>query len=140
MGLLILCQVSKEDLYQFKNEVKTYILETREALEKQIEQFRIEMRREIDNVRSETNSKMNLLAGLVAVLIGFVIGFGLWDRRTYLKPVEEKKADKEYVLKLESKVVELTNENEKLKQKVDILADVLEKVINYVKNSHMWRA
>mgnify|MGYP006977941653 CR=1 FL=1 len=31
--------------------------------------------------------------GFITILIGFTIGFGLWDRRTYLKPFEEKKAE-----------------------------------------------
>jgi hypothetical protein len=68
--------------------------------------------------------------GFITILIGFIIGFGLWDRRTYLKPVEEKKADKELVIKLEQKIENLEDENKRLKNQNQALIFILEKFIS----------
>ena len=101
--LLILAQITREEFMDFRKQTE------------------IQLAR-IDDLDKKLNKRMDdlitylwIFMGFITILIGFIIGFGLWDRRTYLKPVEEKKADKELVMKLEQKIENLENENKRLK-------------------------
>jgi len=123
--LLILTQITRDEFMDFKRQVEVQFAEIRD----EIKEFKTEMRAQIQAL----NQRIDDLITYLWIFMGFItilIGFGLWDRRTYLKPVEEKKADKELVIKLEQKIENLEDENKKLKNQNQALIFILEKFIN----------
>jgi cell division protein FtsB len=145
--LLLLAQITRDEFMDFKRQTEVQFAEIRG----EIKEFKTEMRaqiqalnqrindldKRIDDLDKKLNKRMDdlitylwIFMGFITILIGFIIGFGLWDRRTYLKPVEEKKADKELVMKLEQKIENLEDENKKLKNQNQALIFILEKFIS----------
>jgi chaperonin cofactor prefoldin len=145
--LLLLAQITRDEFMDFKRQMEVQFAEIRG----EINELKTEMRsqiqalnqrindldKRIDDLDKKLNKRMDdlitylwIFMGFITILIGFIIGFGLWDRRTYLKPVEEKKADKELVIKLERKIENLEDENKKLKNQNQALIFILEKFIN----------
>jgi hypothetical protein len=123
--LLILTQITRDEFMDFKRQVEVQFAEIRD----EIKEFKTEMRAQIQAL----NQRIDDLITYLWIFMGFItilIGFGLWDRRTYLKPVEEKKADKELVIKLEQKIENLEDENKKLKNQNQALIFILEKFIS----------
>jgi len=111
--LLILTQITRDEFMDFKRQVEVQFAEIRD----EIKEFKTEMRAQIQAL----NQRIDDLITYLWIFMGFItilIGFGLWDRRTYLKPVEEKKADKELVIKLEQKIENLEDENKRLNLKL----------------------
>jgi hypothetical protein len=141
--LLLLSQITRDEFMDFKRQTEVQFAEIKgeiKELKSQIQALnqRInDLDKRIDDLDKKLNKRMDdlitylwIFMGFITILIGFIIGFGLWDRRTYLKPVEEKKADKELVIKLEQKVENLEDENKKLKNQNQALIFILEKFIN----------
>jgi len=127
--LLLLAQITRDEFMDFKRQTEVQFAEIRG----EIKEFKTEMRAQIQALNQRIDDLITYLwifMGFITILIGFIIGFGLWDRRTYLKPVEEKKADKELVIKLEQKIENLEDENKKLKNQNQALIFILEKFIN----------
>ncbi|MFZ8847556.1 MAG: coiled-coil domain-containing protein [Candidatus Hydrothermia bacterium] len=141
--LLLLSQITRDEFMDFKRQTEVQFAEIRgeiKELKSQIQALnqRInDLDKRIDDLDKKLNKRMDdlitylwIFMGFITILIGFIIGFGLWDRRTYLKPVEEKKADKELVMKLEQKIENLEDENKRLKNQNQALIFILEKFIN----------
>jgi cell division protein FtsB len=141
--LLLLSQITRDEFMDFKKQTEVQFAEIKgeiKELKSQIQALnqRIsDLDKRIDDLDKKLNKRMDdlityllIFMGFITILIGFIIGFGLWDRRTYLKPVEEKKADKELVMKLEQKIENLEDENKKLKNQNQALIFILEKFIN----------
>jgi cell division protein FtsB len=145
--LLLLSQITRDESTDFKRQVEVQFAE----IGGEINELKTEMRaqiqalnqrindldKRIDDLDKKLNKRMDdlitylwIFMGFITILIGFIIGFGLWDRRTYLKPVEEKKADKELVMKLEQKIENLEDENKRLKNQNQALIFILEKFIS----------
>jgi len=127
--LLLLNQITRDEFMDFKRQVEVQFAE----IKGEIKEFKTEMRAQIQALNQRMDDLITYLwifMGFITILIGFIIGFGLWDRRTYLKPVEEKKADKELVMKLEQKIENLEDENKRLKNQNQALIFILEKFIN----------
>jgi beta-lactamase regulating signal transducer with metallopeptidase domain len=145
--LLLLAQITRDEFMDFKRQTEVQFAEIRG----EIKEFKTEMRaqiqalnqrindldKRIDDLDKKLNKRIDdlitylwIFMGFITILIGFIIGFGLWDRRTYLKPVEERKADKELVIKLEQKIENLEDENKKLKNQNQALIFILEKFIS----------
>jgi cell division protein FtsB len=145
--LLLLAQITRDEFMDFKRQTEVQFAE----IMGEIKELKTEMRaqiqalnqrindldKRIDDLDKKLNKRMDdlitylwIFMGFITILIGFIIGFGLWDRRTYLKPVEEKKADKELVMKLEQKIENLEDENKRLKNQNQALIFILEKFIN----------
>jgi cell division protein FtsB len=134
--LLLLSQITREEFLDFRRQTEIQLARIDEKFNK-IETEIQALNQRIDDLDKKLNKRMDdlitylwIFMGFITILIGFIIGFGLWDRRTYLKPVEEKKADKELVMKLEQKIENLENENKKLKNQNQALIFILEKFIN----------
>ncbi|MDT7880313.1 MAG: hypothetical protein RQ990_05615 [Candidatus Hydrothermia bacterium] len=141
--LLLLSQITRDEFMDFKRQTEVQFAEIKgeiKELRSQIQALnqRInDLDKRIDDLDKKLNKRMDdlitylwIFMGFITILIGFIIGFGLWDRRTYLKPVEEKKADKELVMKLEQKIENLEDENKRLKNQNQALIFILEKFIN----------
>jgi cell division protein FtsB len=141
--LLLLAQITREEFMDFRRQTEIQLARIDERfnkIETQIQALnqRInDLDKRIDDLDKKLNKRMDdlitylwIFMGFITILIGFIIGFGLWDRRTYLKPVEEKKADKELVIKLEQKVENLEDENKRLKNQNQALIFILEKFIS----------
>jgi cell division protein FtsB len=141
--LLLLSQITRDEFMDFKRQTEVQFAEIRgeiKELKSQIQALnqRInDLDKSIDDLDKKLNKRMDdlitylwIFMGFITILIGFIIGFGLWDRRTYLKPVEEKKADKELVMKLEQKIENLEDENKRLKNQNQALIFILEKFIS----------
>ena len=134
MIILLLLGQSLNEQRLIRIEDRINALETRVA---RIEERLNGIEKRINDLDKKLNKRMDdlitylwIFMGFITILIGFIIGFGLWDRRTYLKPVEEKKADKELVMKLEQKIENLEDENKRLKNQNQALIFILEKFIN----------
>jgi hypothetical protein len=134
MIILLLLGQSLNEQRLIRIEDRINALETRVA---RIEERLNGIEKRIDDLDKKLNKRMDdlitylwIFMGFITILIGFIIGFGLWDRRTYLKPVEEKKADKELVIKLERKIENLEDENKRLKNQNQALIFILEKFIS----------
>jgi cell division protein FtsB len=141
--LLLLSQITRDEFMDFKRQTEVQFAEIKgeiKELKSQIQALnqRInDLDKRIDDLDKKLNKRMDdlitylwIFMGFITILIGFIIGFGLWDRRTYLKPVEEKKADKELVMKLEQKIENLEDDNKRLKNQNQALIFILEKFIN----------
>jgi cell division protein FtsB len=134
--LLLLIQITREEFMDFKRQTEVQFAEIKGEIKELRSQIQA-LNQRIDDLDKKLNKRMDdlitylwIFMGFITILIGFIIGFGLWDRRTYLKPVEEKKADKELVIKLEQKIENLEDENKKLKNQNQALIFILEKFIN----------
>ena len=134
MIILLLLGQSLNEQRLIRIEDRINALETRVA---RIEERLNGIEKRINDLDKKLNKRMDdlitylwIFMGFITILIGFIIGFGLWDRRTYLKPLEEKKADKELVMKLEQKIENLEDENKRLKNQNQALIFILEKFIS----------
>jgi cell division protein FtsB len=134
--LLLLSQITREEFMDFKRQTEVQFAEIKGEIKELRSQIQA-LNQRIDDLDKKLNKRMDdlitylwIFMGFITILIGFIIGFGLWDRRTYLKPVEEKKADKELVIKLEQKVENLEDENKRLKNQNQALIFILEKFIS----------
>jgi cell division protein FtsB len=134
--LLLLSQITRDEFMDFKRQTEVQFAEIKGEIKELRSQIQA-LNQRIDDLDKKLNKRMDdlitylwIFMGFITILIGFIIGFGLWDRRTYLKPVEEKKADKELVIKLEQKIENLEDENKKLKNQNQALIFILEKFIS----------
>jgi cell division protein FtsB len=134
--LLLLAQITRDEFMDFKRQTEVQFAEIKGEIKELRSQIQA-LNQRIDDLDRKLNKRMDdlitylwIFMGFITILIGFIIGFGLWDRRTYLKPVEEKKADKELVMKLEQKIENLEDENKRLKNQNQALIFILEKFIN----------
>jgi cell division protein FtsB len=134
--LLLLSQITRDEFMDFKRQTEVQFAEIKGEIKELRSQIQA-LNQRIDDLDRKLNKRMDdlitylwIFMGFITILIGFIIGFGLWDRRTYLKPVEEKKADKELVIKLEQKIENLEDENKKLKNQNQALIFILEKFIS----------
>jgi cell division protein FtsB len=134
--LLLLSQITRDEFMDFKRQTEVQFAEIKGEIKELRSQIQA-LNQRIDDLDKKLNKRIDdlitylwIFMGFITILIGFIIGFGLWDRRTYLKPVEEKKADKELVIKLEQKIENLEDENKKLKNQNQALIFILEKFIN----------
>jgi len=134
--LLLLIQITRDEFMDFKRQTEVQFAEIKGEIKELRSQIQ-SLNQRIDDLDKKLNKRMDdlitylwIFMGFITILIGFIIGFGLWDRRTYLKPVEEKKADKELVMKLEQKIENLEDENKRLKNQNQALIFILEKFIN----------
>jgi hypothetical protein len=141
MIILLLLGQSLNEQRLIRIEDRINALETRVV---RIEERLNGIEKRIDDLDRKLNKRMDdlitylwIFMGFITILIGFIIGFGLWDRRTYLKPVEEKKADKELVIKLEQKIENLEDENKRLKNQNQALIFILEKFISGASNEEI---
>jgi cell division protein FtsB len=141
--LLLLSQITREEFLDFRRQTEIQLARIDERFNK-IETEIQALNQRIDDLDKKLNKRMDdlitylwIFMGFITILIGFIIGFGLWDRRTYLKPVEEKKADKELVMKLEQKIENLEDENKRLKNQNQALIFILEKFINGASNEEI---
>ncbi|MEO0223825.1 MAG: hypothetical protein ABIL76_01875 [candidate division WOR-3 bacterium] len=138
--LILISQITREEFLEFKKYVEVQFTKTEEkfkAIETQIqtsnqkiEDLDKKLTQRIEDLDKKLNKRIDdlttylwIFMGFITILIGFTIGFGL-------KPVEEKKADKELVIKLEQKIQSLEDENKKLKNQNQALIFILEKFIN----------
>jgi cell division protein FtsB len=134
--LLLLSQITRDEFMDFKRQTEVQFAEIKGEIKELRSQIQA-LNQRIDDLDKKLNKRMDdlitylwIFMGFITILIGFIIGFGLWDRRTYLKPVEEKKADKELVMKLEQKIENLEDENKRLKNQNQALIFILEKFIS----------
>jgi cell division protein FtsB len=134
--LLLLTQITRDEFMDFKRQTEVQFAEIKGEIKELKSQIQA-LNQRIDDLDKKLNKRIDdlitylwIFMGFITILIGFIIGFGLWDRRTYLKPVEEKKANKELVIKLEQKIENLEDENKRLKNQNQALIFILEKFIS----------
>ncbi len=141
-------QISKEDFYQFKEEIRTEfarIYGRMDKIETQIQALNAEMKAQIQALNQridavekrldDTNNKINLFAtlfgGIFVGILGFLATF-LYSWIGFIREHKEKKADKEEVIKLQEKIKELEaqnyllmKENKELKEKQNLLLEAI---------------
>jgi len=83
-----------------------------EQIDKRFEDLRGDMGKRIEDLRDDINKRfdfmLNIMIGIVgafAAIVAVTIGFAIWDRRTMIRPFEDK------VKKIES---DIANDHEKL--------------------------
>ncbi len=109
-------QISKEEFYQFREEIRTEfarIYGRMDKIEAQIQALnqRIDaIEKRIDDMRSETNTKINIIITIFTAMFAAVLGLlgvFLYSWISFIREHKEKKADKEEVIKLQEKIKEL---------------------------------
>ncbi len=105
-------QISKEDFYQFREEIRTEFARIYGRMDKIEAQIQA-LNQRIDAIEKrldDTNNKINLFAtlfgGIFVSILGFLATF-LYSWISFIREHKEKKADKEEVIKLQEKIKEL---------------------------------
>ena len=105
--------ILKNDINNLKNE----ILIRFEAQQKEIASLQIEMNTRFEAQQNQLDTQQNLIYILIAVVLG-QFAYLIWDRRTFMKPLEEK------VLKIEKKTdnlqTSIQQQHSQLKQHTEL--------------------
>lgn len=102
-------------------QVDQRIDEQRADTNRRFQELREDMNARFEQVNNQFNTITNLLVAIVgafAVIVAMTIGFALWDRRTMLRPVEEKvnKLEKEITDDVLEQVNDIRARLEKMEQ------------------------
>jgi hypothetical protein len=101
--LLIKLDERTKYLEQLINERTNYLNERTKYLEQLINERTDNLQKQIDDLKEDMKWQFGVLFTLVVALFGFII----WDRRTFMKPLEEK-------------VISLNEETKNIKEKMQL--------------------
>ena len=112
----------------------TRLEEGQGALRGEIKQLREDMNKQFDRVDAQFDRIVNIMLGIFgafAAMCGGTIWFALWDRRTMIRPFEDK------VKKIEDDIAENRNKLHTLIEAFKTLSKTDEKVANILKKFHL---
>ncbi len=100
---------------------------------RRLEEFRFDTNKRIDELRSDTNKHLEFIQNLLIAMLGafvsivvITIGFALWDRRTMIRPFEDKvKIIEDDITKDKKKLQKLLEALKEYAQKDPRLAEIL---------------
>jgi len=112
----------------------TRLEEGQGALREEIKQLREDMNKQFDRVDAQFDRIVNIMLGIFgafAAMCGGTIWFALWDRRTMIRPFEDK------VKKIEDDIAENRNKLHTLIEAFKTLSKTDEKVANILKKFNL---
>jgi len=112
----------------------TRLEEGQGALREEIKQLREDMNKQFDRVDAQFDRIVNIMLGIFgafAAMCGGTIWFALWDRRTMIRPFEDK------VKKIEDDISENRNKLHTLLEAFKTLSKTDEKVANILKKFNL---
>ncbi len=112
----------------------TRLEEGQGALREEIKQLREDMNKQFDRVDAQFDRIVNIMLGIFgafAAMCGGTIWFALWDRRTMIRPFEDK------VKKTEDDISENRNKLHTLLEAFKTLSKTDEKVANILKKFNL---
>ncbi len=100
---------------------------------RRLEEFRFDTNKRIDELRFDTNKHLEFIQNLLIAMLGafvsivvITIGFALWDRRTMIRPFEDKvKIMEDDITKDKKKLQKLLEALKEYAQKDPRLAEIL---------------
>ena len=108
----------------------TRLEEGQGALREEVKQLREDMNKQFDRADAQFDRIVNIMLGILgafAAMCGGTIWFALWDRRTMIRPFEDK------VKKIEDDISENRNKLHTLLEAFKTLSKTDEKVANILK-------
>ncbi len=112
----------------------TRLEEGQGALRGEIKQLREDMNKQFDRIDKQFDRLVNIMLGIFgafAAMCGGTIWFALWDRRTMIRPFEDK------VKKIEDDISENRNKLHTLLEAFKTLSKTDEKVANILKKFNL---
>jgi len=112
----------------------TRLEEGQNALRGEVKQLREDMNKQFDRVDAQFDRIVNIMLGIFgafAAMCGGTIWFALWDRRTMIRPFEDK------VKKIEDDIAENRNKLHTLIEAFKTLSKTDEKVANILKKFNL---
>jgi len=112
----------------------TRLEEGQGTLREEIKQLREDMNKQFDRVDAQFDRIVNIMLGIFgafAAMCGGTIWFALWDRRTMIRPFEDK------VKKIEDDISENRNKLHTLLEAFKTLSKTDEKVANILKKFNL---
>ena len=112
----------------------TRLEEGQGALREEVKQLREDMNKQFDRADAQFDRIVNIMLGILgafAAMCGGTIWFALWDRRTMIRPFEDK------VKKIEDDVSENRNKLHTLLEAFKTLSKTDEKVANILKKFNL---
>ena len=112
----------------------TRLEEGQGALRGEIKQLREDMNKQFDRIDAQFDRIVNIMLGIFgafAAMCGGTIWFALWDRRTMIRPFEDK------VKKIEDDISENRNKLHTLLEAFKALSKTDEKVANILKKFNL---
>jgi len=112
----------------------TRLEEGQGALREEVKQLREDMNKQFDRADAQFDRIVNIMLGILgafAAMCGGTIWFALWDRRTMIRPFEDK------VKKIEDDISENRNKLHTLLEAFKTLSKTDEKVANILKKFNL---
>jgi len=102
---------------EIENQIQE-IKEEQKLIRQEIKEIRQELNQEIKENRKEIISTVLTLFGILISLILGLFGFIIWDRRTFMRPIERK------VIILEQEIVNIKEYKNKMQQIIDAFREL----------------
>jgi nitrate reductase NapE component len=102
---------------EIENQIQE-IKEEQKLIRQEIKEIRQELNQEIKENRKEIISTVLTLFGILISLILGLFGFIIWDRRTFMRPIERK------VIILEQEIANIKEDKNKMQQIIDAFREL----------------
>jgi len=109
----------------------TRLEEGQKAMSTQIKQLREDMSTQTKQLREDMNTQFNRMAAIFTALVASIIGFAIWDRRSMIRPFENK------VKNIETEIAQNRNKLHSLIETLRELSKTDEKVAKVLKSFHL---
>jgi len=102
---------------EIENQIQE-IKEEQKLIRQEIKEIRQELNQEIKENRKEIIGTVMTLFGILISLILGLFGFVIWDRRTFMRPIERK------IIILEQEIVNIKEDKNKMQQIIDAFREL----------------
>jgi len=119
---------------QLRKDMNTQTKQLREDMNTQTKQLREDMNTQFGRIDSQfdrIDSQFNRMSAIFTALVVSIIGFAIWDRRTMIRPFENKVKD------IETEIVQNRNKLHSLIETLRELSKTDEKVAKVLKSFHL---
>ncbi len=120
-------RANAEAIKQLSQDMNNQTKQLREDMNNQTKQLREDMNTQFDRI----DSQFNRMSAIFTALVVSIIGFAIWDRRTMIRPFENKVKD------IESEIAQNRNKLHSLIETLRELSKTDEKVAKVLKSFHL---
>ncbi len=123
-----------KQIKQLREDMSTQTKQLREDMSNQTKQLREDMNTQFGRIDSQfdrIDSQFNRMSAIFTALVVSIIGFAIWDRRTMIRPFENKVKD------IESEIAQNRNKLHSLIETLRELSKTDEKVAKVLKSFHL---